>query len=229
MNLWIYDLASGELQQVTDGPGGDFQAQWHPGGDQLTFFSSRAGNADIWSVDIATGDLTQLTTSASLDINPFYSPDGRLIAYLSDRDGRKELWLMNADGSNQRALTTFGAEGHFLIWSKEGDEIFFRSPSRVFDGLMRVSIDGGEPVPAAGVPASAHSSFSPDGRLIMDVSGHKSLWAVPLEGTPAEVFAFDDPDVRIDYPVWSPDGRWVLFDRNRPRGGDIWMATSNLP
>jgi hypothetical protein len=24
-----------------------------------------------------------------------------------------------------------------------------------------------------------------------------------------------------DYPVWSPDGRWVLFDRFR--GGNIWL------
>jgi hypothetical protein len=35
------------------------------------------------------------------------------------------------------------------------------------------------------------------------------------------VFEFDDADARIDYPVWAPDGRWVLFDRFRPQGGDI--------
>jgi len=28
---------------------------------------------------------------------------------------------------------------------------------------------------------------------------------------------------RVDYPVWSPDGKWVLFDRFRPQGGDIWV------
>jgi Tol biopolymer transport system component len=31
--------------------------------------------------------------------------------------------------------------------------------------------------------------------------------------------------VRIDYPVWSPDGRWVMFDRFRPQGGDIWAMS----
>jgi hypothetical protein len=36
------------------------------------------------------------------------------------------------------------------------------------------------------------------------------------------VFEFVDSDVRIDYPVWSPDGRWILFDRAAPRGGDLW-------
>jgi Tol biopolymer transport system component len=37
------------------------------------------------------------------------------------------------------------------------------------------------------------------------------------------VFQFADPDVRIDYPLWSPDGRWILFDRAAPRGGDLWV------
>ena len=27
-----------------------------------------------------------------------------------------------------------------------------------------------------------------------------------------------------DYqPDWSPDGRWVVFDRVAPEGGDIWL------
>ena len=41
---------------------------------------------------------------------------------------------------------------------------------------------------------------------------------------PPAVFAFDDPEVRIDYPVWSPDGRWILFDWWEPQGGDIWLV-----
>jgi hypothetical protein len=70
-------------------------------------------------------------------------------------------------------------------------------------------------------------SFSPDFRRILDVVAHKALWVSPVStgggGAPEKMFEFEDPDVRIDYPVWSPDGRWVLFDRFRPQGGDIWM------
>lgn len=67
-------------------------------------------------------------------------------------------------------------------------------------------------------------TFSPDRSRILDVRGHKALWIYPLNGRePYRVFEFGDPDVRIDYPVWSPDGRWVLFDRVAPRGGDLWL------
>ena len=42
-------------------------------------------------------------------------------------------------------------------------------------------------------------------------------------GERTRVFEFDDPDSRIDYPVWSADGRWVYFDHADYQGGDIWL------
>ena len=58
----------------------------------------------------------------------------------------------------------------------------------------------------------------------MDVIGHRVLWVSPVgPGEPQKVFEFADPSVRIDYPVWSPDGRSLIFDRTHPEGGDIWV------
>lgn len=58
----------------------------------------------------------------------------------------------------------------------------------------------------------------------MDVRGHRELRVYPLDGSaPYTVFDFGAPDVRLDYPVWSPDGRWVLFDRAEATGGDVWV------
>jgi Tol biopolymer transport system component len=66
-----------------------------------------------------------------------------------------------------------------------------------------------------------------DQSIGIDVVGHKVVWTTDLASGEREVvFEFDDPDVRIDYPVWSPDGRWLLFDRLKPQGGDIWMLES---
>jgi Tol biopolymer transport system component len=83
---------------------------------------------------------------------------------------------------------------------------------------------GGEPVALVEQKGGAHISFSPDRSRIMDVVGHKVLWVTLLNGgAPEKVFAFPDPGARIDYPVWSPDGKWVLFDLTHPQGGDIWQ------
>jgi len=74
-------------------------------------------------------------------------------------------------------------------------------------------------------------SFSPDRTRIMDVVGHKVLWVAPVNGgKPEKVYEFPDSNVRIDYPVWSPDGKWVMFDRFRPQGttSGLLAAWNNL-
>ena len=222
MNVWIHDRKDRSDRPLTRGPGGDYQATWSPDSRTLAFFSSRSGMPNIWSVDVETGALQALTESASLDINPFFSPDGRSIAFQSDRTGRLEVWVMDAQGKDPRPLTTVGAGGHFLRWTKDGDAVLFRCPAA--GKAMLAPLSGGEARTVPEIAGGAHMSLSPDQSRVMDVVGHKTLWVSPLSGgKPEAVFAFDDPDARIDYPVWSPDGRAVLFDRFRPQGGDIWM------
>jgi Tol biopolymer transport system component len=145
---------------------------------------------------------------------------------MSDLGGRLEVWLMEADGSRQQPLTDVGVMGHFLLFTKDGRHIVFRCPSGP-PRTMRVSVRGGEAEPLGDVRGGAHMSFSPDASRIADVVAHKAVWISPLaEGSPEEVFSFEDPDVRIDYPQWSPAGTSLLFDRVRPRGGDIWILES---
>jgi Tol biopolymer transport system component len=225
MNVWLYSLADGSTRQLTRGRGGDYQPNWSPDGRRLAFFSSRAGTPGIWTVEVASGRIERLSPEGCIEVNPFHSPDGRLIAFQSDRDGRLEVWVMRPDGSEARELTHVGVMGHFLRWTADGRRILFRCPGGGTARTMRVALDGGEPELTAEVAGGAHMSLSPDGSRVMDVVGHKVLWVSPLTaGAPERVFEFSDPDVRIDYPVWSPDGHWVLFDRFRPQGGDVWVV-----
>jgi Tol biopolymer transport system component/tRNA A-37 threonylcarbamoyl transferase component Bud32 len=224
MNIWLHGMADSAERQLTKGPGGDYQPNWSPNGRSIAFFSAREGNADIWAVRVSDGRLSRLTSDPATDTNPFYSPDGRRIAFLSDRGGRSEVWVMQADGSKPRRLTTVGAGGHFLRWTRDGSGIVFRAESGTQIQVYRVSVEDGSLTRLPDINSGAHMSFSPAQSLILDVRGHKSLWVYPVSGQAGyQVFAFSDPDVRIDYPAWSPDGRWVLFDRAAPRGGDLWL------
>lgn len=223
MNIWLFSLADSNARQLTTGPGGDFQPNWSPDAKSIVFFSSRSGTPNIWAADVASGALKALTSNAGVNVNPFFSPDGKRIAYQSDQSGRLEVWLMDADGRNQRQLTNVGVTGHFLRWSQDGHDVVFRCPCSGKPVVMKVPADGGDPQLFAEIMGGSHLSFSPDHLRIMDVVGHKVLWVSPIQsGKPEEVYEFPDTEVRIDYPVWSPDGKWVLFDRFRPQGGDIW-------
>jgi Tol biopolymer transport system component/predicted Ser/Thr protein kinase len=224
MNVWLLSPTDSNARQLTTGHGGDFQPNWSPDERKIAFFSSRSGTPNVWEVEVANGALRRLTSNSGMNVNPFFSLDGTLIAYQSDLSGRLEVWVMNADGSSPRQLTNVGVSGHFMRWS--GRDLIFRCPCGGKPAVMKVSLDGGDPQRFAEIMGGAHMSFSPDRSRIMDVVGHKVLWVSPVSsGKPKKVYEFPDPDVRIDYPVWSPDGNWVLFDRFRPQGGDIWAMS----
>jgi eukaryotic-like serine/threonine-protein kinase len=223
MNIWLHG-GDGADRQLTRGPGGDYQPTWAPDGHAIVFFSARAGNADIWSVALTDGRLTRLTEDPAGDTNPFYSPDGRQIAFISDRGGRAEVWVMGADGSQSRQLTSIGAGGHFLRWSPDGRSIAFRAETGTQVQVYQVSVADGGLTQLPDIASGAHMSFSPTRSLVLDVRGHNSLWVHPLNGQPArQIFAFAGSDIRIDYPTWSPDGRWIVFDRAASKGGDLWL------
>ncbi len=228
MNIWVLDLNSAVSTQITSGSGGDYQPRWAPDDKSVVFFSSRSGNADIWTADLETGALTQLTTDESLDLNPVYSPDGTSIAFHTDRSGRVEVWAMRRDGSEQTQLTTIGAAGHFLVWNERGDRVVFASDHSGVRMAMLASVDARPEEPLVPVRGGSHMSWSPDYQRIADVTGHKTIWITALDGgEPIKSFESDDLEVRIDYPVWSHDGQWILFDRVRPSGGDIWVMDLN--
>ena len=177
----------------------------------------------VRTVDLVSGALRNIRRNPSLDINPAYSPDGRRVAFQSDQSGRLEVWVMGRDGSAPRPITRTGVTGHFLLWTRDGGAVVYRVPGPQ-PVLMEAPLDGGDPRPLAEIAGGSHISFSPTGDLVLDVVAHKTLWVSPVRGgTPVEIFTFDDPEVRIDYPVWSPDGRFALFDRFRPQGAALWL------
>jgi Tol biopolymer transport system component/serine/threonine protein kinase len=226
MNIWLYSLADSSSRQLTTGHGGDFQPNWSPVAKRIAFFSARSGSPNIWEVEVTSGALRRLTSNSDVNVNPFYSPDGSLIAYQSDEGGRLEVWVMGDDGSNPRRLTNVGVTGHFMRWTGDGRDVVFRCTCSGKPATMKVSVGGGDPQPFADMKGGSHISLSPDYSRIMNVVGHRVLWVSPVSGgMPEIVYEFPDPDVRIDYPVWSPDAKWVLFDRFRPQGGDIWAMS----
>jgi serine/threonine-protein kinase len=221
MNIWTMDGQTGNLDQLTSGKGGDYQPTWSGDGSTLAFLSSRSGNLDVWVVTRRDKRLRQLTKAPGIDVNPFISPDGKTIAYQSDASGRLELWLMKADGSGARQLTRDGIGGHFMRWMRDGSRILCRLPGA---GVAIVAVDGSAPTLLSHVKGGSHLSLSPDETHIADVIGHKTIWVSPVaSGEPRALFAFEDPQIRIDYPVWSPDGGSITFDRFKPEGGDVWL------
>ncbi len=131
-HLYVWELETESLTQITDGDYDDAGAAWSPDGRQVVFVSNRGeepdadDNSDLWIVDVpaaaaAVGDdrpvptPRRLTSNPGPDGSPAWSPDGRLIAYTRSLEPKliwydvNEIAVVSPDGG--RASIAHGIAG----------------------------------------------------------------------------------------------------------------------
>jgi len=141
-HLYVQDLASGEVNQLTSGNYDDSQPAWSPDNKQITFVSNRTeepdanSNTDIWVVSAdnpdAASTLLQVTTNPGSDSAPAWSPDGRTIAYVTVTEpdiiwyATGHLAISPATGGPARVLTSrLDRNVSSPRYSPDGDAILF--------------------------------------------------------------------------------------------------------
>ena len=235
--IFIVDPDNGNLRQISDGPGNDYQPAWAPDGEWIVFDSDRGGNRDLYRLRISTGDVVQVTRTASRDVMPAWSPDGRHIAFVSDREDGNQLWIVPVSGGTATRVTRNPPRGGILrpAWSPDGQRIAFagsdvRDEKRrrlylvdVKDGALRVITPPGD---------AANPSWSPDGRrLVFDASpegidesgnGEFELWTINADGT--NVRRITNDTVNDWAASWSPDGKEIAFSRGRNDQYEIFRS-----
>jgi Tol biopolymer transport system component len=185
----------------------------------------------------ATGiAVTRMTFDTGSTWSPTISPDGRLLAYASDRaqPGNLDIWVQQVAGGQPLRLTSDPATDWSPSFSADGSRIAFRS-ERDGGGLYVIDTLGGDArrISDRGfIPL-----FSPDGSQICFVDIPPSLdpalntiHLIAAQGGPSRPFQPDFSVNRADissHPIWSPDGRSLLFLGFR--GGDLattdwWIA-----
>jgi TolB protein len=188
---------------LTDDPGLDYDAVFSPDGRWIVFCSERRDSPDLFVLDTQKGGPPRLLIeSDSMEDQVAFSPDGKTIAFVSSREGSADIYVIPF-----RPTKTLTMESATRL-TKHG---------------------GGEFRPA----------FSPDGKTI----AFSTDWDVPVTGLPADrhregeiyVMSRAGRDLRRltnsagwdGSPVWSTDGRTILFYSERDKSFRIWAMSAD--
>jgi len=113
-DVWVLDVDGGNLQQVTDLPGSEYDVDWSPDGRQLVFTWESSVGVDIYLVEPDGGRPRRLTTSGGT--NPSFSPDGSVVAFTGpDPAGgkhRESIFTIEVDGGGVYVVLTSGHLGY---------------------------------------------------------------------------------------------------------------------
>lgn len=114
VNLYLYDLETDELVQLTDDRHADLQATWSPDGRTLAFVSDRGPETDwerlvysefrIALMDVESREIRVLDLFGNVKhSNPQFTPDGRGLFFISDQDGFSDIYRLElASGEIER-------------------------------------------------------------------------------------------------------------------------------
>jgi TolB protein len=245
--LWRQTLDSTVAEQLTSGPGYDYQPDCSPDGRWLVYVTYFKDAVELWAFDLEKKRSHQLTFSSAVNVEPRFSPDGKRLAFVSTSyNGRFHIFVgdfHNGELTNTQRLTgeTQSNLSRFYYskfdqeisptWSPDGaDLIFVSNRGHIYGtgGFWRMKADPGaeaHEIHYEETAWKARPDFSPDGKRIVYASylggQWHQLWTMPSEG--GDPFPISYGDFDNTNPRWSPDGKRIAFISNRGGNTSLWI------
>jgi dipeptidyl aminopeptidase/acylaminoacyl peptidase len=233
-DIYVRDNPAGEGRLLVGLPGDQFEPTWSPTGEWFWFVTD-TGNGASFQVARADGsdahELTMIPKEGNAQAA--WRPDGQAVGFVYEVDGFPRLSIGFVDGSPTRLIDLGKAKPTELAWRPpNGKELLLRvvKPGNVVD-YVTIRPDGTGRhdfgLPSSKLMSAEWSTsgavWSPDGSQIAYTrvapgggpdSGPFRIHVMNADGTgdialPGSL----DPKVSENWPLFSPDGQWILINR----------------
>lgn len=247
-SLWRQQIGSADAEQLTDGPGYDFQPDWSPDGQSVVYVSYHDDADELRLLDLSTGASRSLIANGAVNVEPRWAPDGHRIAYVSTEfGGRFHIWVTTINGQTRRVSDDhdsrlpryyYSAFDHYLspTWSPDGSELLYVSNAGHIwgtGGIWRAYVDT-----SLVLPREIHDEetnwkgrpeWSRDGRRVIysSYAGRQwnQLWLMAADGANPLQLTYGEFDATA--PRWSPDGHRIAYIVNA--GGNTALRVLEIP
>ena len=171
----------------------------------------------LWRQPLDGGNAQRISPSEALESEPAFSPDGRQLVFVQTRQGKDSILLLDLATKQIRHLTSAVSISE-LAWSADGKRIVAVVAVGFDQKIVAYDVADGKSEPLVDASSwSPRPQLSADGHWLYyssDSTGVGNFYRVALSkgAKPEQISRLSRhlSDARI-----SPDGKWLVFRRNR--------------
>ncbi|UTW56218.1 amidohydrolase family protein [Kordiimonas sp. SCSIO 12610] len=214
LQIYRFDLESGEEIQITQGEGGGLRPLLSPDGTLLVYATRRDGETGLRLRNLKTGADTPLVWPVQRDSQENFGADRDVLpGYAFTRDGSALLY--HTGGKIQEIALGTGEQREIPFTADVSLDI---GPELSFS----YRVDDSDMVEAQIIH---NPTTSPDGSKLAMSALTKIYVMDKKDGTPTRLTKGDAWEFQ---PVWSPDGKWIAYVTwSMNEGGHIWKMRAN--
>ncbi len=192
--IWEYTLSTGSLRQITDAPKSGFGFVVSDDDGMISYRSTTQESAGPRSQELLTQGITSGVVT-SIEKGESVSLPKFVRSSLVYLKGGRIATLSSTESTASPVL--LGIENTKIVLSRNGDKI-------ILDPLK----DG----------SYIWASLSPDGTKLLAYEMGRGTFISDLDGNILEMLG------RKDNPVWTRDGKWIVYTDDKDDGGAIMSS-----